>query len=286
MTFDDIDPIPSTVRQRFAAKLDRIERDSGVRILLAVESGSRAWGFASPDSDYDVRFLYVRPLDRYLSLTRERDVIELPIEDDLDINGWDIAKALTLLGKANPVLFEWLASPIRYRADGEALRLVQAFASRVAHRTAAIHHYRSLAAANLRRHIDGREPVRLKKYFYAVRPACALAWLRTRPEDPLPMALGALMDGLILTQKLREAIGGLLARKQHLSELGEGPRIGVLDAFIADEIAAAVIPGPTPNEKAALAAEADRLFRRLVRGPLEENSRPQEPADSTDHPVF
>ncbi|WP_083897264.1 nucleotidyltransferase domain-containing protein [Azospirillum sp. B506] len=286
MTFDDIDPIPSTVRQRIATKLDRIERDSGVRILLAVESGSRAWGFASPDSDYDVRFLYVRPLDRYLSLTRERDVIELPIEDDLDINGWDIAKALTLLGKANPVLFEWLASPIRYRTDGEALRLVQAFASRVAHRTAAIHHYRSLAAANLRRHIDGREPVRLKKYFYAVRPACALAWLRTRPEDPLPMALGALMDGLILTPKLREAIGGLLARKQQLSELGEGPRIGVLDAFIADEIAAAVIPGPTPNEKAALAAEADRLFRRLVRGPLEENSRPQEPADSTDHPIF
>ncbi|CAO3451155.1 Uncharacterized protein YcgL [Azospirillum argentinense] len=281
-----VDCIPSTVRQRIAATLDRIERDSGVRILLAVESGSRAWGFASPDSDYDVRFLYVRPLDRYLSLTRERDVIELPIEDDLDINGWDITKALTLLGKANPVLFEWLSSPIRYRTDGEAVRLVQTFARRVARQTAAIHHYRSLAAGNMRRHIDGRDLVRLKKYFYAVRPACALAWLRTRPEDPLPMALGALMDGLVFTPELREAIGDLLARKQLLSELGEGPRIGVLDAFITDEIAAAVIPAPTPDAKAALAAEADRLFRRLVRGPLEEDVRPQEPADSTDQPVF
>ncbi|MBP2230410.1 putative nucleotidyltransferase [Azospirillum agricola] len=281
-----IDPIPSAVRQRIAAKLDRIERDSGVRILLAVESGSRAWGFASPDSDYDVRFLYVRPLDRYLTLTRERDVIELPIEDDLDINGWDIAKALALLGKANPVLFEWLSSPIRYRADEESVRLVQAFAGRVTHRTAAIYHYRSLAAGNLRRHIDGQDRVRLKKYFYGVRPACALAWLRTRPEDPLPMALGALMDGLVLTPEIRKAIGGLLAHKRQLSEMGEGPRIGVLDAFIASEIAAAVIPDPTPNEKAALAAEADRLFRRLVRGPLEDASRPQEPAGSAAHPVF
>ena len=116
-----------------------------------------------------MRFLYIRPLDRYLTLTRERDVIELPIEDDLDINGWDIAKALTLLGKANPVLFEWLASPIRYRADEEPVRMVQAFAGRVAHRTAATHHDRSLAAGNLRRHIDGQDRVRLKKYFYGIR---------------------------------------------------------------------------------------------------------------------
>ncbi|BAI73373.1 hypothetical protein AZL_027350 [Azospirillum sp. B510] len=277
MTFDRI---PATVRQRIGAKLDRIELDSGVRILLAVESGSRAWGFASPDSDYDVRFLYVRPLDRYLSLTRERDVIELPIEDDLDINGWDISKALSLLGKANPVLFEWLASPIRYRADEESVDLVQAFAGRVAHRTAAIHHYRSLASSSLRRHIDGQDRVRLKKYFYGVRPACALAWLRTRPADRLPMALGALMDGLSLSPAIRDAIGGLLARKQQLSEIGEGPRIPVLDAFIASEVMAATASDPGPTEKAALAAEADRLFRRLVRGPM-----PQNPVGIADHPA-
>lgn len=261
------DAIASPVRRSIAGTLDRIERDHGVRILLAVESGSRAWGFPSPDSDYDVRFLYVRPLDWYLSLTRGRDVIELPIDGELDVNGWDIAKALTLLGKANPVLFEWLASPIRYRADGPALRALQDFAARVGHRTAATHHYRSLAEGNLRRHIDGRDRVRLKKYFYALRPACALAWLRTRPDDRLPMALGDLLAGIPIDAAVRAAIDGLLARKSRLSEMGEGARIDALDAFIAAEIAGAAVAEPRRDRRDSLSADADRLFRRLVLEP-------------------
>lgn len=87
-------------------KLHEIEAEEGVRILLAVESGSRAWGFASPDSDYDVRFLYVRRAEDYLRLDAVRDVIERPIDDELDINGWDLQKALRLLYKSNPTLFE------------------------------------------------------------------------------------------------------------------------------------------------------------------------------------
>ncbi len=261
------DAIALPVRRQIAGTLDRIERDQGVRILLAVESGSRAWGFPSPDSDYDVRFLYVRPLDWYLSLTRGRDVIELPIEDELDVNGWDIAKALTLLGKANPVLFEWLASPIRYRADDDALRALHDFAGRIGHRTAATHHYRSLAEGNLRRHIDGRDRVRLKKYFYALRPACALAWLRTRPDDRVPMALGDLLAGIPMETAVRAAIDGLLARKSRLSEMGEGARIDALDAFIAAEIAGAAAVEPRRDRPVPPSAEADRLFRLLVLGP-------------------
>ncbi len=161
--------------------------------------------------------------------------------------------------------------------------MVQAFASRVAHRTTAIHHYRSLAAGNLKRHIDGRDRVRLKKYFYAVRPACALAWLRTRPDEQVPMVLGALMDGITLAPTVHDAIDDLLARKQQLSELGEGPRIRALDAFIASEIAAAAIVPPNPNEKATLAAEADRLFRHLVRGPVAHGSVAHGSVDDDDH---
>ncbi|SMH39097.1 nucleotidyltransferase domain-containing protein [Azospirillum agricola] len=258
------DAVAPSVRRRIAETLDRIERDHGVRILLAVESGSRAWGFPSPDSDYDVRFLYVRPLEWYLSLTRGRDVIELPIVDELDVNGWDIAKALTLLGKANPVLFEWLASPIRYRTDDGALRALQHFAGRVGHRAAATHHYRSLAEGNLRRHIDGRDRVRLKKYFYALRPACALAWLRTRSDDRVPMALDDLLAGIPMDAAVRAAIDGLLARKSILSEMGEGARIDALDAFIAAEIAGAAVAGPRRDPRDSLSADADRLFRRLV----------------------
>ena len=90
-------------------KLMEIEHSEKCRILLAVESGSRAWGFPSPDSDYDVRFIYVRPIEHYLKLEQTRDVIELPINDLLDMNGWDLKKALCLLHRSNPTVFEWFS---------------------------------------------------------------------------------------------------------------------------------------------------------------------------------
>jgi predicted nucleotidyltransferase len=107
-----IDDIPVEVRVRIAAKLDAIERERQVRVVLAVESGSRAWGFASPDSDFDVRFIYVRRLEDYAALVVPRDVIEFPIDGDLDLNGWDLRKALSLGLRWNPALVEWLTSPI------------------------------------------------------------------------------------------------------------------------------------------------------------------------------
>lgn len=102
------------IKEQIIARLGEIEKENNVRILLAVESGSRAWGFASPDSDYDVRFIYVRPENDYLRLEEMRDVIELPINDVLDINGWDLQKTLRLLYRSNPTLFEWFSSPIVY----------------------------------------------------------------------------------------------------------------------------------------------------------------------------
>src|SRR5438105_459905 len=104
---------------RIQRELDRIETEQNVRILYAVESGSRAWGFDSPDSDYDVRFIYIRPVREYLRVSPPRDVIELPITETLDVNGWDIYKALELYRKSNPPLLEWLNSPIVYREKGE-----------------------------------------------------------------------------------------------------------------------------------------------------------------------
>ena len=107
------------MRELILSKLEEIEKQYDVHILLAVESGSRAWGFESPDSDYDVRFIYVRKQSDYLKLEGIRDVIELPIDDTLDINGWDITKTLRLLYKSNPTLFEWFSSPIISRTDAE-----------------------------------------------------------------------------------------------------------------------------------------------------------------------
>ena len=100
------------MRKTILEKLETIEKIENVRIIHCVESGSRAWGFDSPDSDYDVRFVYVRPRDFYLRLDKTRDVIEWQLDDTLDINGWDVAKTLGLLHKSNPTVFEWNASPI------------------------------------------------------------------------------------------------------------------------------------------------------------------------------
>src|ERR1700739_4004605 len=105
------------VQQRVLAELAQVERDQEVQVLYACESGSRAWGFASRDSDYDARFLYVHPREWYLSVEDRRDVIERPLEDDLDVSGWELRKALRLLRKSNPPLLEWLKSPVVYRQD-------------------------------------------------------------------------------------------------------------------------------------------------------------------------
>ena len=125
-------------------ELREIEQRERVKILLAAESGSRAWGFASPDSDYDVRFFYVRPREEYLKLEKRRDVIELPLSDVLDINGWDLDKALRLLHSSNPTMFEWFASPIVYR-DSEFRQRMQGALKEYFSVGKSLHHYLSMA---------------------------------------------------------------------------------------------------------------------------------------------
>ena len=107
------------MKETILSELEKIEEQYGVRVLHAVESGSRAWGFASPDSDYDVRFVYVRPAADYLRLDEPRDVIEWKTDEVLDINGWDLKKALLAFAKGNPNIMEWANSPIIYRKAPE-----------------------------------------------------------------------------------------------------------------------------------------------------------------------
>jgi len=245
------------------AALDGIAAE--VRILLAIESGSRAWGFPSPDSDYDVRLVYARPLPWYISVEQRRDVIEQPMRDDLDIGGWDIRKALALLCKGNPVLIEWLASPTVYRGDAGAMERLRGFAAQVDHRRAARHHYFYAMRRAYGDCIAGRDQVRLKKYFYALRPAAALAWMQQNRDGLLPMELPALLAGIDLSPSLRSLIDDLRLRKAETREMGEGGRIPELDAFIEGWLA----KGPPPAADAAIAtpelvAEADRLLFDLL----------------------
>ena len=212
--------IPPAQWTHILSELRALESRENVRILFAVESGSRAWGFPSPDSDFDVRFVYARSRNWYLSLFLGRDVIELPLEGDDDINGWDIRKALNLALKPNPVLLEWLSSPIQYVWDDPICRNLQTFTREIAQGSACRHHY--MRMANLQRG-DG-ETIKLKKYFYALRSAMALRWIETHAAAP-PMNFQELMEGVNVPADLKSEIEQLIIKKKSTAELGEGARI-------------------------------------------------------------
>ncbi|RYE75600.1 MAG: nucleotidyltransferase domain-containing protein, partial [Oxalobacteraceae bacterium] len=200
----DIHPIDPGKRAAVLEALEKIELEYDVRILFACESGSRGWGFSSPDSDYDARFVYMHRQPWYLTVNErtgpgqpQRDVIELPIDDELDVSGWDLRKALRLLSKSNPTLSEWLRSPIVYREEpaiaAGLVRLADEFYSPIA----AWHHYFSMAKGNFRGYLKG-ERIRTKKYLYVLRPTLACQWIETR-QGPPPMAFEMLLDTLMPT---------------------------------------------------------------------------------------
>lgn len=228
--------IPESINQSIQKRLKEIEKQHQVTILYACESGSRAWGFPSTNSDYDVRFIYVHPQEWYLSidLERKRNVIELPIEDELDINGWDIRKTLQLLRKSNPTLMEWLQSPIVYRKNEKADELLNELLPVYYSEKACYYHYLHMANGNFQSYLQDDE-VWLKKYFYVLRPILALKWIEKDGSLP-PMEFEELLDRLIPTSQLRDEIDQLLAAKRSGNELQTGPRIEPISHFIEEEL--------------------------------------------------
>ena len=229
-------------------KLKEIEQTEKVKILYCVESGSRAWGFASPDSDYDVRFIYVREKDYYLRLNPTRDVIEWQLDDVLDINGWDIKKTLQLLHNSNPTLFEWNASPIVYRKakewDAISTLIDEYFIGKNG-----LYHYLNMARTNTREFLQG-DKVKLKKYFYVLRPILACKWILKKGTPP-PMLFSDLVKEC-LDEEIREEVERLLQQKINTPELGEGERIATLNAYIErniEQIAEAIEKLPKARNK-------------------------------------
>ncbi len=198
--------------------------------------GSRAWGFASADSDYNVRFIYVRPTDWYLSIDIEdkRDVIERPIKDDLDISGWDLRKALRLLRKSNPPLLEWLQSPIIYREQLAVVDPFRRLAADFYSPRATYFHYFHMAQGNFREYLRG-EIVWHKKYFYVLRPLLAMRWIE-QGLGLVPIEFQELLDATVTDGDLRGAIEELLLAKRGGAELDRSPRIPAIGDFVEQEI--------------------------------------------------
>jgi predicted nucleotidyltransferase len=191
-------------------RLSSIELDSNVKVLFAAESGSRAWGFPSPDSDYDARFIYVHPKDYYLSIDDQRDVIELPVDEVLDINGWDIRKALKLFAKSNAPLFEWLQSPIVYQSDERFHKALVELMPQYFNPRAMFHHYYSMAKSVTEGAELAGSEIKLKKYFYGLRTLLSCKWILERNEVP-PMEFGKLR--VLLDEDAKEVVDELLELK-------------------------------------------------------------------------
>jgi predicted nucleotidyltransferase len=213
-------------------KLREIELSESIIILLAVESGSRAWGFASPDSDYDVRFIYVRPKEFYLQLNKIRDVIEFVLNDELDINGWDFNKTLRLLHSSNPTLFEWLSSPVVYLKHPFIQKLIDKSLDYFLAK-AGLYHYLSMAERNYREFFKG-ETVKLKRYFYVLRPILACKHI-LKNQTPPPMKFEDLLYAQT-DQSVIPTVEQLLLIKKSTPEIGEGAKIKALDDYIEDNI--------------------------------------------------
>ena len=220
------------MRTTILSRLNEIENRENVKILLAVESGSRAWGFASPDSDYDVRFIYVRPREAYLRLEKTRDVIELPIEGELDINGWDLDKTLRLLRASNPTLFEWFSSPIVYRETAFAQEF-RGIMQRYFSSKRGLSHYLSMASSNYREYLKG-DTVKAKKYFYVLRPVLACRWILDKGTPP-PMLFSELMDAE-LNPILLPDVDRLLDLKMTAPEIKTIPKIESINHYLDSSI--------------------------------------------------
>ena len=221
------------MRRIIEEKLRLIEEREQVRIIHCVESGSRAWGFPSPDSDYDVRFIYVRRPEDYLRLDRVRDVIEWQLDDTLDINGWDLQKTLRLLHKCNPTVFEWNSSPIVYKTTDD-WRNISACVNDYFDPRSGVYHYLSIARGNNREYLRGDE-VRLKKYFYVLRPVLACKWILDRGAPP-PMLFSELAEGY-LDPVMRPSVDRLLELKTGSLEMGTGPRMDDVNEYLDMSIA-------------------------------------------------
>ena len=210
-------------------KLPEIEKEHNVRILYAVESGSRAWGFESTDSDYDIRFIYAHERNWYLNILPKRDVIEYPVEGDYDFSGWDLRKTLFLLNKSNPVLFEWLKSPIVYFKNDCFINIINELAKCYFSPISSIYHYLHMANGNFRQYLQNDE-VKTKKYFYVLRPILACLWIEKFNESP-PMEFDKLLT-LINNKELLNKINELLTKKRSGVELGTEPKIASINSFI------------------------------------------------------
>lgn len=219
------------VEELVLMKLKEIEKEKHVKILYAVESGSRSWGVASPDSDYDVRFVYLSEKNRYLSLQEHKDHIDWELNEVLDINGWDLKKVLRFFHGSNAAVFEWANSPAYYTTpEWESLYKTAApyFSCK-----SVLFHYYGTAMSNYQKHFQ-EDMVQYKKYIYVLRPLLCCKWIEEK-KCPPAMSFDTLMQE-VLEEEMRPVILEMLEKKVNMPESGKAPKIEQLSRYIEEKL--------------------------------------------------
>lgn len=256
------DQLFDKMRNTIEVKLKEIKNEKRVKILYACESGSRAWGFPSPNSDYDVRFIYAHGIDWHLSLLNKKDSIDLPINNDLDIGGWEIKKTLGLLWKSNPPLLEWLQSPIVYQSEDQFLKGIQELTQEYFSPIAVMHHYLSMSKKYFESCQESNK-VKLKKYFYALRTAIAGKWVRENETIP-HIELSKMFD--VVTEEVLNKIQELIAVKSEQKEDYLHRREPLIDEFLSETIREnEAVANDLPTAKGDI-EKLDSLYRKVVKG--------------------
>jgi predicted nucleotidyltransferase len=244
-------------------RLQQIETDENIIILYACESGSRAWGFPSADSDYDIRFIYVHLMEWYLTVQEKRDVLEFPINENLDFSGWDIRKTLGLFRKSNPPLLEWLGSPIVYQEKGNFANRLRELSKEYYSPTSCIYHYLHMAQGNFKDYVRG-EDIRLKKYFYLLRPILAIKWIE-QGYGVAPTKFSTLLEHVVTDSTLKEEINHLMKLKETGSETDRGQHVPIINQFIEAELSRLEIQIKDYQNNPAPFELLDEIFRSTLK---------------------
>lgn len=251
------------------AALNKLEKNHDIRILYACEAGSRAWGIASPNSDYDVRFIYAHSLDWYLSIDDGKDAIDLSLEEDqLDLHGWELRKALSLLRKSNPSLLEWLQSDVLYRLHPKFVEELQGLAYKCFSPIAGLHHYLRMAEGNYRKLMQ-RGDTSAKFYFNILRPLLAAEYIVQYYRIP-PLLFKELVESVPLEPEVSDEINNLKRWKMYGIEqeqsLEQSNSLQVLEHFFMEKIQDLKQSAKSlPAQSTDYTAELNALFRKMIK---------------------
>lgn len=224
------------IKQEVDYQLRLIEEANACKVLFAVEGGSRAWGFPSITSDYDIRFIYIKKPEHYLSvnIAKKTDCIHPAPFNNMDIDGWDINKALLLFHDSNPSLYEWLNSPIMYRSWLPFTNTIRDLMPDYYNQTKHVYHYLNMCRTHYVKYLE-KDQVKLKKYLHTLRPLLAVKWMMQN-RGPIPAEFLPLLDTIKDRPDIVKEINKLIKRKFSGDELDNKEHIEPIHLYLKEEI--------------------------------------------------